>query len=204
MLAPFQASRLKIARARQHTEELRTAVAAFLDTKPYQVAVETPSEYRDLACKALVVRVRKPVPPELSAIIGDVIHNLRTALDLLANDLVRLAGKNPKEVYFPFARSEDELSEQIKRRNFDRAGPDAVALLKQLCPYKGGNVALRTIHDLDIQDKHQALVPVAHGLSIDFSGIADREAANEVRRKLANWSTRVVRDGQTVAVLPTG
>jgi hypothetical protein len=47
----------------------------------------------------------------------------------------------------------------VIKRHFDRAGAGAVTLLRNLKPYKGGNAALRVIHDLDIQDKHRALIP---------------------------------------------
>ena len=50
-------------------------------------------------------------PEEISAIVGDVIHNLRTALDLTACDMVRAAGQSDKDVYFPFSNSAQELNE---------------------------------------------------------------------------------------------
>ncbi len=46
----------------------------------------------------------------------------------------------------------------IAKRHFDRAGTAAVQLLKELKPYKGGNVALRAIHDLNVRDKHRTLI----------------------------------------------
>ncbi len=93
-------------------------------------------------------------------LIGDAIHNMRAALDLMACDLVRLNGKRFDNVSFPFAQTASALEQQIKDKNFKRAHPDAVALLRSLKPYKDkGDVALRAIHDLDIMDKHQALLP---------------------------------------------
>ena len=96
----------------------------------------------------------------LAPIIGDAVHNLRSALDILACDLAKLNGQSDDGVYFPFAKSESELDRQIAGRRFDRAGPAAVAELKALRPYKGGNTLLRGVHDLDIQDKHQFIIPV--------------------------------------------
>jgi hypothetical protein len=40
MLAPFEASDLKIARAKKHLQELETEVATFFSTKPYRLVVE--------------------------------------------------------------------------------------------------------------------------------------------------------------------
>ena len=46
----------------------------------------------------------------------------------------------------------------ITKRNFDKAGLDAVALLHTFAPYRGGNELLRAVHDLDIEDKHTTLL----------------------------------------------
>jgi hypothetical protein len=37
--------------------------------------------------------------------------------------------------------------------------------LKSLKPYRNGNIALRLIHDLDIHDKHRALIPNLMGVA---------------------------------------
>lgn len=93
-----------------------------------------------------------------SVMIGDIIHNLRTSLDLMASELARPNNTRNLDVYFPFASNESELESQIKRKNFYLAGKDAVDLLKSFQPYRGGNLNLRALHDLDIQDKHRTLV----------------------------------------------
>jgi hypothetical protein len=50
------------------------------------------------------------------------------------------------------------MDRMIKSRGFDKAGPEAVQLMKELKPYSGGNAALRAIHDLNIRDKHKMLI----------------------------------------------
>jgi hypothetical protein len=67
--------------------------------------------------------------------------------------------------WFESRESADKLDDMIRRRHFDRAGTDAVALLRSLKPYHNGNAALRVIHDLDIRDKHQALIPNVIGVA---------------------------------------
>jgi hypothetical protein len=94
--------------------------------------------------------------------LGDAVHNLRAALDLMACDIVRLNGKSTRDVYFPFSFNAAELDKQVKEKNFDRAAPEAQDLLRnKIKPYKenGGNVALRAIHDLDVADKHRLILP---------------------------------------------
>ncbi len=98
--------------------------------------------------------------------MGDAVHKMRSALDLMASELARMNGKSDKNVYFPFANSAGELDDAIKSRSFNKAGEDAVDLIKQFAPYRGGNTDLRAIHDLDIEDKHTVLILTTSQLEI--------------------------------------
>lgn len=152
----FAASLIKMARAKKFIDELEQEIVAFLK-RPGLVcyALEMPESEPGL----LDIKISTINPdPEVGAIIGDVVHNLRTALDLMATQLVVIAGESTKDVYFPFSKSADEFDGAITSKKFHRAGADAVALLKTFSPYWGGNELLRGLHDLDIQDKHKALV----------------------------------------------
>jgi hypothetical protein len=159
MKHPLSASDIKIQRARKHLAKLETASAAFVSSRPVKFKVETIES--DSGRSFNFQMHMDAVPDDVGAIVGDVIHNLRAALDLTAADVVRSAGEDDKKVSFPFCEGEEDLDGIIKRRNFDKAGAEAVALLRTLKPYRDGNLALRVIHDLDIHDKHRALVPTA-------------------------------------------
>lgn len=91
-------------------------------------------------------------------IVGDAVHNLRAALDLMSSELAHLNGEDRNRIKFPFGTSAAGLETQIKDKRFTLAGSDAVDLLRRIAPYHGGNQALRNLHDLDIQDKHTALI----------------------------------------------
>jgi hypothetical protein len=155
----FDDSRLKLRRARHHISELTNEISAFLRRTPFYLEI-APEESFDM--KTWIVHVREDVPPDFSAIIGDVIHNLRAPLDLMACELVCLNGRNDSDVRFPFSASEADFDAAIKRNNFHRASGEAIALLKSLKPYRGGNEALRAVHDLDVMDKHRALIPTTY------------------------------------------
>jgi hypothetical protein len=178
--------------------ELETSISSFLERKPFVVLVEKPEgipDYLDMV--AWVARIREEVPNEWSPIIGDIIHNLRATLDLMACDLVRLNGKSAKKVYFPFACSSSDLAKQIKEKNIDRAGPQVVKEIEKLKPYKGGNLALRAIHDLDIVDKHQSLIAVAgsavtSGLTLYFGNHPNQ---------IPHWHMLIEKDGQRIVTL---
>lgn len=151
---PFHSARTKIARARKLTQELGASISEFKGT-----VLNPERKGKDLA---LVIRLRSPLP-DVAGVLGDAIHNLRAALDHMAVSVVALNGKSPNGVYFPFAHTADDLPEQIKRKNFHRAPQEAQELLVSLRPYTGGNLMLRALHDLDVLDKHNDLIPTYSG-----------------------------------------
>ena len=156
-LLPFDAPRLKLRRARHHIDDLTNRIREFLTRRPFYLELAADPTF--IGGKKWVVRAREEVPLEYAAIIGDAVHNLRSALDLLACDVVRANRQSDESVYFPFASSQAKLPEVIKQRHLDRAKPAVYSLIVKWAPYNNGNVPLRAIHDFDIMDKHQALIP---------------------------------------------
>jgi hypothetical protein len=169
MTLPFEASRLKIQRARDHIAQLIKSVAQFTERCPIFMNVKLND--RDGNYVDYEVVASEEVPKYFSAIIGDVVDNLRCSLDLLAAELVRLNGGNDKNVYFPFAENANDIDHMIKKRNMHRASAEVVDLIKSFKPYRGGNAALRGIHDLDIMDKHRMLIPSISSIHYPIGGI---------------------------------
>jgi len=172
---PFHAARLKLERASAHIQTLERELDDYLNRGPIRITTRV-SE--DPAYFDFTVDVTEPVPVGLSTVIGDCIHNLRTSLDLLACELVRMNGGRDDNIYFPFANDATELEIKIKKRHFDRVHPDAVDLVRAFQPYGNGNAALRGVHDLDIIDKHRTLLPVAGhvrgpGMALGFDRLED-------------------------------
>lgn len=179
MKHPFSASKAKIRRAKKLITELDTEIAAFLATNPAKCSAEilTAPDGRQ---QVTISMSAEPVPEEIGLIVGDVIHNLRAALDLMACDLVRAKHSNDKSVYFPFCEQPEDLDKMVKQKNFNRAGPEAITLLHQLKPYRGGNAALRAIHDLDVQDKHQSLIPALMGFASPVISLWDDDGTRNL------------------------
>ena len=110
------------------------------------------------------VRPLNIYPPEIPAIAGDVIHNLRCALDHLAFQLVSVGvslGESPPskwdDIQFPIAHSAD-IYEGRKRRRVQGMTRQAVEAIDALKPYKGGNEPLWLLHKLDNTDKHSFIL----------------------------------------------
>ena len=192
----FFSAKLKVERAKDHIRDLSNKIVDYLKSKPFRVVVE---QEEGSSNHLWTLRVKHDVPRLYAAIIGDIIHNLRASLDLLATELVTESGGNPKNVYFPFGSDEAGLDEMIKKRHIDRAGQKAVDLVKSFKPYKGGNNLLRALHDLDITDKHKSLIPVAH-----YAGIKNFQMTNASGPMLTiqNLHCGPIRDGMILMSLP--
>jgi len=105
------------------------------------------------------------IPFNAISTAGDIIHNLRSALDHLAYQLV-MVGTNdavplhPRRIQFPIAESFSAY-ESRKARKVEGMRDDAKLAIDNAKPYKGGNDALWRIHELDNTDKHRSLFTVA-------------------------------------------
>ena len=70
------------------------------------------------------------LPSEVSLIIGDAIHNLHTALDLMIWEIESRIGKPDRSTKFPFYQTRSELVSAIEKRNL-KARQRSPTLLKK-------------------------------------------------------------------------
>jgi hypothetical protein len=113
------------------------------------------------------------------------------------------SGQNQREKYqgsaFPFCETSEDFTEAVKHRKITRAGPEVIKILADLKPWKGGNRSLRAIHDMNILDKHQALVPViAGGISPAMKIAFNPGAPTDIPR----IGSKISHDGQSLMILP--
>lgn len=149
---------IKIDRAKKHLTDLQQKIQSHMVQNPIRVEREEESQTGDLVHK---VRITEPIPAHWSADIGDVIHNLRSALDHLACELVRANhGTITTDTAFPISDDPTKFNAHLHRRLKD-ASPAAISAVERINPYKGGNDDLWRIHHLDIVDKHRSIVSVA-------------------------------------------
>src|SRR5829696_155048 len=101
----------RLGRAIHHLNSIQAEMEAWLEEHPYRI---WPEPDVDSTKKLLWVEVLKPPPAaELSVIIGDCIHNLRSALDNLAFELASayqgasLSSKIEGDSGFPILRAEN-------------------------------------------------------------------------------------------------
>lgn len=152
-LPPFEGPRLKIQRGSRHLQELGLILARY--------GANLRVEYQPIKGDDDHVRLAfsLPPPPEIALVLGDVVHNFRSALDIMICDIARLKGKSSDKLKFPFAATREAYTNLLKGE-IRRLGPDVAEALLELAPYKGGNMLLRGLHDLDVLDKHELVIPV--------------------------------------------
>jgi hypothetical protein len=168
------------------------------------------------------------IPFEVLTSAGDVVHNLRGALDHLAYQMTmahrpRTTDKELRDIYFPIQKSKTAY-EQAAQRYKKFFGAEAIELIDQLKPYKGGNEALYRLHYLNNFSKHRLLLtmerhvlcwgrwhtrngqPARYLLKFgrpQFSGIFARPKVKDYILRSSQETISELRAGRREALLPT-
>lgn len=157
-LARLLGIRARIERANEHIQNLKSRLDSFRETNPYGVRSEDDSES---GYRIYRVVVRNAIPSSIPILIGEILYQLRSSLDHLVWQLVEASGNAPieKVTGFPIFDCASK---------FERGYPgkvqgmcsEAISKIRRLNPYKGGNDALWTLHELNNIDKHRFLLIV--------------------------------------------
>lgn len=154
---PLLGPKLKLGRARKHMSDLASAIDGFFSKEPYRIdiSVNPDSGYHEFR-----LRVLKRIPDEVGLITGDVVQNLRAALDLTACCLA--LQNNPKAslagVYFPISKDLHDLKKPLKD-GLRKLTQEARDFIKGMKPYGGGNDDYWKLHRLAIHDRHRVILP---------------------------------------------
>jgi hypothetical protein len=161
----FRGSRLKVKWANHHIATLKDTLNAFMQTDFYRVRIEEDVELKGSKCDPPVdsveVEVTQDLPSEIPLIIGDVVHNLRSALDLaMCESVQEFGGTLHRHTHFPIRETRQEVVSAVKKGAVDGVPVDFITfLIECIQPYRGGNDTLYTVHDLAVRDKHRMIIP---------------------------------------------
>jgi len=159
---------LRMQRAEEHVRNLSALIEAFNKTKPYEVTTK-----RDPQTRKLIYYVSsiKPMPVGIALLTGDIIQNLRSALDYLAYQLFLASGGSGsgEHVYFLIERNASEYRARLPAKVKGMRQP-AIDALSALEPYRGGKGEdFWKLHMLNNIDKHRLFVTVgAYFRNIDL------------------------------------
>ena len=186
-------------------EALQREVEAWRARKPYEVFGEhnpgAPDEY--------VFRLRffEPIPREWGLLVGDFAHNMRSALDHLAYQLVVAGGGTPSvRTQFPILVESSGWEGRQGRERLDGAATRHVEIVESLQPYHRTDLhgsrsvwgampdPLAVLAFLNNEDKDRAL----HATPVALSGIAWRvqpvRGIESFRLDEVRFNTRPLKD----------
>ena len=192
----FNSARLKVQWANAYIDDLNRMFDDFLKSDFYTFSNELDAQtgqYR------ISVTNKASLPVVVSLLLGDIIHNLRTALDHAATAIA----SNGSDVYFPFHKdiinliTPDGVIVCGKAKLIEKAVPKlGMFIINEIKPYCAGNPFLWKLTKLDAIDKHKFLVP-----TIQVTSVTAHDLYNSENNISIGQATGTVGAGGTVNVL---
>jgi hypothetical protein len=151
---PFANARLKVERANEHIGDLYSRLEGFNKIDSYVIHVDYDA---DAECDILRLETIATVPDEFLLIIGDALHNLRSALDYVMYGLSTAPDEHTK---FPIYETRDKLQSAVNGGLKSKASADVIKLIVDtIQPYETGDgELLLNLHRLNNVDKHRLLI----------------------------------------------
>jgi hypothetical protein len=147
---PFASGKLKVERANEHIKDVERWVRYFLDFSSYSLGIS--ADDRVFITKQPPV-ARTQVP---AARVGDAVHNLRTALDHIALEIMQRFEAHLEETGFPIDKDRQSLIEQPRYREIERVVPGIANIIADFIDSNGPQ--LIGLDHLDFIDKHRLLL----------------------------------------------
>ncbi|WP_410660934.1 hypothetical protein [Amycolatopsis sp. lyj-112] len=138
-LRPTTSWNAKLARASEHVESLRALVRQYRESGPYEVRPEATDTPGRLAYRLSVWR---PQPISISTTVGDIVHNLRGALESLAFELAlrsqggTLTDSQGQASTFPICETPEKFDSFFTGKRADLFDGSARAVLRDAQPFK--------------------------------------------------------------------
>jgi hypothetical protein len=160
-------ARKKLERALFHAGELRTAVDAFREQSPYEFEMKSlgnPQGGSDIRINVKVSQA-PPVPDSWGLITGDVLTNVRAALDHAIYPHVRRTAPtfSPRRIQYPIFDSADDFAAKTVRW----FSPEVRGVVEESQPYHfddPGEHPLRMLRELVNIDKHRELLVATYSV----------------------------------------
>ncbi|MER8644662.1 hypothetical protein [Mesorhizobium sp. M1252] len=163
--SPFAGATVKIHRGRQHLADLRRAEHEFALREGTQFLL--PGGPVQDGKFNVTYMTQNLMPLEFATVVGDSVHNIRTAFDYCAVALTKppLGSGDGIRAAFPTGENPERFQSFLRTIMHD-ASVSARLMLERLQPYPGGKYLLRELHELDLADKHNLLIPSISKLKV--------------------------------------
>lgn len=154
----FESARSKIERADKHISDLKGAFDAFIETHPHTLSIGSDPNTGEMTVE---VRFREKISSTFALIIGDAVHNLRTALDHATWELIGLdKGTQDRWTAFPTS-GQDRINYEATCNGIKTPRADTKKFFIDFAAYPGGaGQKIWGLNALDNDDKHTVLTPI--------------------------------------------
>jgi hypothetical protein len=154
--------RLKLKRAWDQLDVLKTDIVAFLDREPYRPAIQFDPKTGRLTVRVLVANSPEPM---WGVRVGEIVHNFRSALDHVVWELAGRPDARGSKTQFPIFETEAGFDDRGTRPFLKHVDQSAVALVRSEQPFypgaDGGIEASQSplwhLKQLSDIDKHRTL-----------------------------------------------
>src|SRR5665213_4296904 len=162
MVHPLDGARLKIVRAQEHLDSIKSEIGAYLKTRPYRVAAKIDRNDR----LRMPVEITVQPPTHIAMVIGDCVTNIRAALDYVAwelavryfNPRLDVASLEERRIAsLPLYQVAGDNGYTNRLKSLAKRGMPASAIseIDAIQPYNGGYESLWVLHELVNTDKHR-------------------------------------------------
>ncbi|ANO03697.1 hypothetical protein PP571_06175 [Mycobacteroides abscessus] len=167
-ISGIPSARKKLSRASVHLAELREAVEQFRIEHPYEFRPESPGNEQgkpDVPITVMVVKAH-PIPDDWALITGDILTNIRAALDHAVFPHIRAKKPDLERNLIQYPIEDRKEQWENKKKWFKSP---VTKVIGQSQPYRMGNDYLghpfRVLRELVNQDKHRDLVIASYAMS---------------------------------------
>jgi hypothetical protein len=198
----------KLERAREHRRVLSSELEAFFTDSALGHRVSFDEQDSVFRIHALLDDDRAY---RWATILGDIVHNLRSTLDHLVNQLVLANSEEPRSSnQFPICDQESSWEREIgKKERLTGVATEDVDLIRHVQPFawaarytgttRARIQALAQLRDLSNHDKHKLLLPIRlfprelrYALDMEDAERVDPEDADD------EWGTEAIADGGVI------
>jgi hypothetical protein len=210
--------RAKVARAKTHLDSLFAEMTLFTDSDPFALGTGRPNASRTEWTYPL--RLRRPIPIDWGVVLGEVAHDLRSALDHAIYQLsLDFSGKEVERSGFPISGktssweirgakatkdNPEGFAPTCARYQLRGVSPNVVDYVKRVQPFSSADPKtspLLALQELWNQDKHRLL----HfwGIQITKEG-AELKVANSSKAYSVKYPGHVLHNGEDALTIKFG
>ena len=179
----FESARLRLDGAKENIRNLDGRITGFFHKHPPTSVVEHDTKAHNQALKLKFAKQ----PADWPVKVAEILEHLRHSLDQAMYGASRASGViAPKNAYFPFSDTPDNLENVIRGRCSD-VPKEIVTLVRAFQPYKGGNLPLWALNKT-ANTKHTLLMPVGIGGGGIYIKNLEADDVTDLKLMVPRWN----------------